>query len=135
MTGVAARGVERVVDALCWTRMQYRAGMRLVRSSCLGQEAGMGALLRSLHPLMLGLAVVAGVLALLLTMLSTPRFLVVFVATVAAGLVAAGSAVHFVRIRSPLMFAALLPGLLGVYALADVFVRLLGGVRLLDLFD
>lgn len=95
----------------------------------------MGALLRSLHPLMLGLAVVAGVLALLLTMLSTPRFLVVFVATVVAGLVATGSAVHFVRIRSPLMVAALLPGLLGVYALADVFARLLGGVRLLDLFD
>lgn len=81
----------------------------------------------------LGLAFLAGVLAVLLSVMSSPTYLAVFVLTIVSGLLAAASALHFCRIRSPLMFAALLPGLFGVYAIVDVFTRLLAGVRLLDL--
>ena len=89
----------------------------------------------SLPHLTLGLAVIAGLLALSLSVLSTPTYLVVFVATIASGVLAAGSAVYFFRARSPLMFIALLPGLLGAYAIADLFARLLTGMRLLDLLQ
>ena len=81
----------------------------------------------------LGLAIVAGVLAVLLSVMSSPTYLAVFVLTIVSGLLAAASALHFFRIKSPLMFVALVPGLFGVYAIADVFTRLLVGVRLLDL--
>ncbi|GGY06916.1 hypothetical protein GJV26_22485 [Massilia dura] len=81
----------------------------------------------------LGLAFVAGVLAVLLCVMSSPTYLAVFVLTIASGVLAAASTVHFCRIRSPLMFVALLPGVFGVFAIADVFARLLAGVRLLDL--
>ena len=81
----------------------------------------------------LGLAFLAGVLAVLLSIMSSPTYLAVFVLTIASGLLAAASALHFVRTRSPLMFVSLLPGLFGVYAIADVFTRLLAGVRLVDL--
>jgi hypothetical protein len=81
----------------------------------------------------LGLAFIAGVLAVLLCVMSSPTYLAVFILTIASGLLAAASAVHFYRTRSPLMFVALLPGFFGVFAIADVFARLLGGVRLLDL--
>lgn len=83
----------------------------------------------------LGLAVVAGILAVLLSSMSSPTYLAVFVLTIASGLLAAASALHFFRTRSPLMFAALLPGAFGIYAIIDVFTRLLAGVRLLDLLD
>lgn len=81
----------------------------------------------------LALGVIAGILAVLLGMVSSPTYLVVFVLTIASGLLAAASAVHFCRIRSPLMLIALVPGLSGVYAIADVFAILLAGVHLLDL--
>lgn len=81
----------------------------------------------------LGLAMIAGLLAVLLSVMSSPTYLAVFVLTIASGLLAAASALHFCRVKSPLMFVALVPGLFGVYAIADVFTRLLVGVRLLDL--
>jgi hypothetical protein len=81
----------------------------------------------------LGLAMVAGALAVLLSLMSSPTYLVVFVLTIASGILATASAVHFCRTKSPLMFASLLPGLFGVYAIVDVFTRLVAGVRLLDL--
>jgi uncharacterized membrane protein len=95
--------------------------------------ANMISLPLALPYLTLFLTVAAGTLALLLSMVGSPRLLVVFVATVTAGLLAAASTLHFFLSRSPLMFAALVPGLLGLYAVADVFSRLLGGVRLLEL--
>lgn len=79
-----------------------------------------------------GLAMLAGGLAVLLSVMSSPKYLAVFVLTIASGLLAAASTVYFCRMKSPLMFAALLPGLFGVYAVLDVFTRLLAGVRLLD---
>lgn len=81
----------------------------------------------------LTLAMLAGSLAVLLSAISSPKYLAVFVLTIASGLLAAASTVHFCRTRSPLMFVALLPGLFGAYAVLDVFARLLAGVRLLDL--
>jgi hypothetical protein len=89
----------------------------------------------SLPYLTLGLAVAAGFLALSLSLLSSPTYLVVFIATIASGLLAAGSAVYFFRAKSPLMFVALVPGLLGAYVVVDLFVRLLLGVRLLDFLE
>ncbi|QGZ38759.1 hypothetical protein IP92_00874 [Pseudoduganella flava] len=89
----------------------------------------------SLPYLTLGLAVAAGFLALSLSLLSTPTYLVVFIATIASGLLAAGCAVYFFRAKSPLALVALIPGLLGAYVVADLFVRLLLGVRLLDLIE
>ena len=88
-----------------------------------------------IHYVTLALAMIAGVLAVLLPMMGSPKYLAVFVLTIMSGLLAAASAVHFCRTKSPLMFVSLLPGLFGVYAIADVFTRLLGGVRLLDLLD
>ncbi len=79
------------------------------------------------------LTMLAGLLAVLMGAVSSPRYLVVFVATIISGALAAGSAVYFCRIRSPLKFVALLPGLFGAYAIADVFTLLLAGVRLIDL--
>lgn len=81
----------------------------------------------------LGLAFAAGVLAVLLCVMSSPTYLAVFILTIASGVLAAASAVHFCRVRSPLMVLAVLPGLFGLFAIADVFARLLAGVRLLDL--
>jgi len=83
----------------------------------------------------LALAMLAGLLAVMLSVMSSPKYLAVFVLTIASGLLAAASTVHFCRTRSPLMFAALLPGLFGVYAVIDVFTRLVAGVRLLDLLS
>lgn len=87
----------------------------------------------SLPHLTLGLAVLAGFLAVLLSVMASPTYLVVFVATIVSGLLSAGSTVYFFRSRSPLMFASVIPGLFGAYALADLFSRLLAGVRLLEL--
>jgi hypothetical protein len=81
------------------------------------------------------LAMLAGALAVLLSAISSPKYLAVFVLTIASGLLATASTVHFCRTRSPLMFVALLPGLFGLYAVLDVFSRLLAGVRLLDLLN
>ena len=83
----------------------------------------------------LALAMLAGLLAVMLSVMSSPKYLAVFVLTIASGLLAAASTVHFCRTRSRLMFAALLPGLFGVYAVIDVFTRLVAGVRLLDLLS
>jgi uncharacterized membrane protein len=83
----------------------------------------------------LALAMLAGLLAVMLSVMSSPKYLAVFVLTIASGLLAAASTVHFCRTRSPLMFAALLPGLFGVYAVIDVFTWLVAGVRLLDLLS
>ena len=87
----------------------------------------------SLPYVTLGLAVAAGLLALSLSVLSSPTYLVVFVATIASGLLSAGSAVYFFRAKSPLTAVALVPGLLGAYVVVDLFIRLIVGVRLLDL--
>ena len=79
-----------------------------------------------------GVAVVAGVLAVGASVVSSSEYEIVFVVSLCSGFLSVGCSVYLYKSRSRLIFAAITPSALGVYAITDALLRRFAGIRIFD---